>query len=391
MANVLIDSAVSALQDFNASHGRAFSFGDNFSAIDTEFDNFVNHYLFPKINQTTLINVDLGNRFDFLAKEVEAIAQYDEEYVYLDGVPTTMNLSKSEELMLKRNYPKMVTKIYSQGQFKKQKFTLNDNSIRQNFSTIAEAIAYALGVFKKRMSDINVMEERETKAMLVDYSLNHVNGALQRRVVSSEDELFTEAFEAILNLQNNSEHYNESTEASGGTIGRYTTTTKMKNVMILTTDHLKTYLLDTKIANTFNAEGIDLSKRIISFDTLGGAYKLTADVTLAETATITYLDSMGDYQSAIGDIIPVGTVFTYDVSTLTEFVGNVEEIVPTSDLFALIIDVNAIRYLRNTKNMIEEPFRNPEFRETTHWIHYYSSKNVSPFYNKILITGEAEV
>ncbi|MDN6672392.1 MAG: hypothetical protein L0L07_08840, partial [Staphylococcus equorum] len=110
--------------------------------------------------------------------------------------------------------------------------------------------------------------------------------------------------------------------------------------------------------------------------------------TLAEKDTITYLRGFGDYQAQIGDLIPEGTTFTFDISEQTEFVDNVEEVKPQDDLFAFIFDVNAIKYKRNTNGMLKEPFNNPEFDEVTHWIHYYSFKSVSPFFNKILITSE---
>ena len=75
----------------------------------------------------------LGNRFEWLAREEDFVGQYSEEYVILDTVPVTMNLSKQEELMLKRNYPQMATKLYGQGILKKTKFTLNNNDSRLNF------------------------------------------------------------------------------------------------------------------------------------------------------------------------------------------------------------------------------------------------------------------
>src|SRR5699024_5101619 len=156
-------------------------------------------------------------------------------------VPINMNLSKNEELMLKRNYPQMATKLYGQGVLKKTKFTLNNNDVRHNFLTLGDATMYALRVYKKRISDINVSEELEIKGTNLDYALNHVNDV---RTVASRHELFTEVFESILNIQNNSSKYNEANTASGGAIGRYTTVSSLKDVVILTNDSMKTYLLD---------------------------------------------------------------------------------------------------------------------------------------------------
>lgn len=376
-----------ALEHFNRDYNHSWTFGENWSNVSTEFETFVNKFLFPKLAQTELINIALGNRFNWLAKEIEYIGQYTEEYVIMDTVPVTMNLGKQEELMLKRNYPKMATRIYGSGQVKKQKFTLNNNDARFNFSTLADATQYAIGVLKKAISDINVLEEKEVKATLVDYAMSQLSDDNVRHVQSEED-LYHEVFTALLNIQNNSDKYNEVYRASGGAIGRYTTVTALKNVAILTTDSMKSYLLDTKLANTFQVAGLDFSDRIISFDDLGGVWKTTEETTIQEADSLRYLRAFGDYQAEIGDVIPEGSVFTFDIQNLPEFDGKVVEIKPKTDQFAFIFDINALKYKRNTKGMLKEPFVNSEFDEVTHWLHYYSFKAVSPFFNKILITGE---
>lgn len=385
MANPTTLASMKALDQYNSDFSAQWDFGTNWSNVATDFETFVNKYLFPKLNETAVHNVALGNRFEWLAKEIDFIGQYSEEYVILDTLPVNMNLSKTEELMLKRNYPHMATKLYGQGVLKKTKFTLNNNDTRHNFLTLGDATKYALAVYKKRISDINVSEETEVKGTIIDYALNHVK---DKRTVTSRDELFTEIFEGILNIQNNSTKYNEADTASGGTLGRYTTVSKLSDVVILTNDSMKTYLLDTKLANTFQVSGLDLSDRIISFDDLGGLWKTTADVTISEPATLEQFGYMGDYQVNSGDIVPAGSVLTFDVSELTEFVGSVEEIKPNSDLFAYVFDINKLRYRRHTKGMLKQPFYNGEFDEITYWLHYYSFKSMSPFYNSILVTGE---
>lgn len=379
--NNLAEAVRASLITHNTETGHAWTFGTNYDKTGTEFETYVNNYLFPKLNETVIIESILGNRFNFLAKEVDFIGQYSEEYVILDSVPIELDLSKNAELMLKRNYPKMATKLYGQGILKKLKFTLNNNDTRLNFATIGDAITYAVSVYRKKITDINVAEESEVKAMLVDYAINQ---ASDTRTVTSMEELFETLSEAILNLQNNSAKHNEAYKASGGALGRFTTTSKLSDLVIVTTDKVKRYLLNTFLANTFHAEGIDLSKIIVSFDDLGGAYRTTADVTVT-TQIASKLQTFGDYQVQAGDIIPKGYVFTYDVS---DVIDDVEEIKPDSDLFALVMDARAIRYKRFTKGMLKQPFYNGEFDEVTYWIHYYSFKAISPFYNKVVITGE---
>ena len=387
VADIIADTSKSALQDFNHDYSKSWNFGENWSNVDTMFETFVNKYLFPKINETLLIDIALGNRFNWLAEEQQFIGQYSEEYVIMDTVPVAMNLGKNEELMLKRNYPRMATRLYGSGIVKKQKFTLNNNDARFNFQTLGDATNYALAVLKKKISDINVQEEKEIRAMVVDYALNQLSDSNIRYATSQED-LASKVFEAILNMQNNSDKYNEANTASGGAIGRYTTVSKLSDIAILTTDSMKSYLLDTKIANTFQASGIDFTDHVISFDDLGGVFKTTSEITLSDANTITFLRGYGDYQSQVGDVIPEGSVFTFDVSQQTEFVDNVVEVKPQDDLFAFIFDINALKYKRNTDGMLKKPFYNGEFDEVTHWIHYYSFKAVSPFFNKILITSE---
>lgn len=379
--NNLAEAVRASLITHNTETGHAWTFGSNWDNQGTEFETYVNKYLFPKLNETLIIESILGNRFNWLAKETDFIGQYSEEYVILDSVPIELDLSKNAELMLKRNYPKMATKLYGQGILKKLKFTLNNNDTRLNFLTVGDAITYAVSVYRKKITDINVAEEAEMKAMLVDYGLNHV---ADTRTVTSMEELFETLSEAILNLQNNSAKHNEASTASGGALGRFTTNSKLSDLVIITTDKVKRYLLNTFLANTFHAEGIDLSKIIISFDDLGGAYRTTDDVTV--TADIlAKLQTFGDYQVQTGDVIPEGYVFTYDVS---DVIDDVEEITPESDLFAMVLDARSIRYKRFTKGMLKQPFYNGEFDEITYWIHYYSFKAISPFYNKVVIKGE---
>ena len=172
--------------------------------------------------------------------------------------------------------------------------------------------------------------------------------------------------------------------ASGGAIGRYTTNTTLDKLVILTTDKVKAFLLNSKIAHTYQVSGLDFTNHIISFDDLGGTYKLTAPVTVTNVGTVNEFKKYGDYQLAQGDILPEGSIITFDVSGLSEFTDKVKEIKPDNDNFAYIFDVDKLRYKRYTKDMLDE-FYNPEFREYTYWLHYHSTKNVSPFFNNIIV------
>lgn len=385
MATATAQALSESLKQWNTDKNLAWDLGTNYSNIGTQFETYVNKYLFPKLSETLNSNVDLGNRFNFLAKETPYISQLTEEYVVLDSVPIDLNLDREETLLLKRNYPKMATRLYGQGVHKKQKFTLNDNENRLNWQTLSDAIKYAVQVYQKRISDINVDEEREYKAMLVDYAMNHVKATSVKTKQGIED--FTNAiFESVLNIQNNSSSYNEAGVASGGAIGRYTTQTPLKDVLIVTTDSVKAYLLDTKIANTFQVAGLDLTNHIISFDDLGGNFMTTKPVTLTQD-DVNYMSGFGDYQARPGDIIQKGVVFTYDISQAPTFKGSVTELKPADDYFAMILDIRGLYYKRNTQKLNPVPFYNGEFDEYTYFMHYYSFKAISPFYNKIVVKG----
>lgn len=385
MASQAAQALSQSLKQWNTDNNLAWDLGTNYSNVGTQFETYVNKYLFPKLSETLNSNVDLGNRFNFLAKETPYISQLTEEYVVLDSVPIDLNLDREETLLLKRNYPKMATRLYGQGVHKKEKFTLNDNENRLNWLTLSDAIKYAVQVYQKRISDINVDEEREFKAMLVDYAMNHVQQTSVKTKQGIED--FTNAiFESVLNLQNNSSAYNEAKVASGGAIGRYTTQTPLKDMLIVTTDAVKAYLLDTKIANTFQVAGLDLTNHIISFDDLGGNYMTTASVTLTQK-DVDYMAGFGDYQARVGDVIQQGVVFTYDISQAPSFTANVKELKPADDYFAMILDIRGLYYKRNTQKLAPVPFYNGEFDEYTYFMHYYSFKAISPFYNKIVVKG----
>ena len=186
-------------------------------------------------------------------------------------------------------------------------------------------------------------------------------------------------------MQNNSDKYNETSTASGGALGRYTTVSSIDDLLIITSDEIKADLLNTQIATSYNIQGLDITNKIISFNDLGGVFKLKEDFTLSTNDQITKLSTMGDYQSEKGDVIEAGTIFTFDVTSIFG-ADKVQEIKPTTENFALVLDKRAIRYKQYTKDMIVN-FFNPEFKEWNYWLHYYSFKSISPFYNKIVIGG----
>ena len=77
---------------YNQDKKLSWTLGTNYTNVGTEFETYVNHYLFPKLQETKVINRQLGNRFNFLAKETPYIGQLSEEYVIMDSVPVDLDL-----------------------------------------------------------------------------------------------------------------------------------------------------------------------------------------------------------------------------------------------------------------------------------------------------------
>lgn len=387
------DAVSRAITGFNVENGKKWSFGTNWDAAGSDFETFTNKYLFPKLNETAIVNVALGNRFDWLAVETDFVGQYSEEYVILDTVPTELALDKTTTLMLERNYPKIATKLYGSGIVRKMKFTLNDNIARQQFATLGDAVSYAVNVYKKQISMINVTEEQEIKSMIVNYAINQVTDQRETDTDNYIDDLYT----AILNLQNNSPKHNESSKASGGSIATFTTQSQLKDLVIVTTDRQKVKILNSFIAQSFNTAGLDLTDHIISFEDLGGSYRCKSRIATSNTTLLNLLKNAGLYDATTAGAFEVGDIVTipnfkqlfetaYTPGNSIKFDNFFEEIKPTDDdLFTVILDARALRYKRYTKNMLKQPFYNGEFDEVTYWIHYYSMKSISPFYNKVVL------
>lgn len=393
------DAVSRAITGFNVDNGKKWSFGTNWDATGSDFETFTNKYLFPKLNETAIVNVALGNRFDWLAVETDFVGQYSEEYVILDTVPVELALDKSTTLMLERNYPKIATKLYGSGIVRKMKFTLNDNIARQQFATLGDAVSYAVNVYKKQISMINIAEEQEIKSMIMDYALNQVADKRETDADNYIDDLYT----AMLNLQNNSPKHNEANKASGGSLATFTTQSQLKDLLIVTTDRQKVKILNSFIAQSFNTAGLDLTDHIISFEDLGGAYKVKANLSMSDTKVVSLLKNAGLYDFKSGDIFTAGSVIaipnfkeiilnhpTINESNFSNWFTPIEA--PTDDeLFTVILDARALRYKRYTKNMLKQPFYNGEFDEVTYWIHYYSMKSISPFYNKVVLKKKKKV
>ncbi|MCR6590473.1 hypothetical protein [Lactococcus petauri] len=359
--------------------------GTNWDNTGTPFETFINKTLFPKINSTDFEQVALGNTFDIIAVEMEEgmIGQITEEVVIADSLPQGLDLTEDVQALLRVNYPKLITKLYQEGAFRVKRFTLNNNDMRLNYLTLGDATKMAGGAFINAISGINLDEERQILAMIIDYYNNYGT----KIEVDSLDELYDTVLETMQNFQRPDHIYNEASEASGGALARYSTSSNLEDLIILSTNKIVTQLLNTKVANTFQLAGLDVTSRFLGWRTLSWTYKTTADVTITEANTIATFSAMGFEGFGNGKVIPANSAFTFDLSKLPEFANKFELITPkdkagkavTNENVVYIMDEQKIRYKRSTQDMIKIPFYNNLRDETTHALHFYTFKALSPF------------
>ena len=58
---------------------------------------------------------------------------------------------------------------------------------------------------------------------------------------------------------------------------------------------------------------------------------------------------------------------------------------PDAEYWALLIDAKAIKFSEFTDGMARPPFVNEGVQTSKYYLHYYTRKYISPFYNKAII------
>lgn len=377
--------------------------GINWSNIGQElFETYINKYLFPKINSTSLIRVVMNDRFAPYTVDTDVIGQFFEEYIFTDIVPTQLKLDNDEMMNLRRNYAQMRTKLYREGNYFKYKFTANDNDFRLNWSTFDDAIKALAGIYNNMIDSFNIWCEKSKKATIIDYALHFVKS---REKVDSMEALVKSININMLDMQDKTTDYNEADTASGNPLTEKTMSSNLEDILIITDTKTKEYMLNSIIANTFANTGLDLSNHIMSFKTLGGTWITTDNVVISDPNTISKFTAMGMWEPRNGGglHIPKGSIFTFDVSKLTEFADKAEEYKPKSDYFAFMIDTNGLRFRQNTKGMAKKPIYLQDTDEWQHMFMFYAMFAISPFAQKhlvysddkdvsenVYVTGEAE-
>lgn len=387
MSGELKGAVEASINQWNQTQGASWTKGTNWSNVGTDFETFVHKNLFPKLTETIQNLPKIGNPFQFLARERNIVGQYREEFAILDKVPTGINLNTDGELLLNPEYPKIKTRLYQNGFRRKLKFTIDlSGDITQNFLSLEDGIDYVIGEYVSSLNSINITEMREMFGGIVDYLHNNIT-SYQRKTVTSLDEAVTATYNLISSMQIPTSGYNEGMTAAGPSVGRLTRKTPLERMMIICSVNARTFLLNTQIANSFQIAGLDITDHIMAFPTIDetpdmdGVYKITKKVTLATQTDVDFLKAMGMYNVRIGTVFNIGTVFTFDIKTLTDFKGNFEQIGLKDDNDILVIDTASIMYDQDTSNFVRT-FENPEIDGVSYYLKYTSTKNISPFTNK---------
>lgn len=382
------------LKQFNQENGTRIDLSHNFNSVGTKLETYFNKNFFPILNGQSNITDLLVNKYQWRAKPLDNFGTLSQLQVFLDNVPSGINFEGDILEVLRPYFPYMATQIYEPARHKKIKFSLNDIAMRNNFYSVGDFCKWYHDLVKKRISDINVSEEIEINATLIHYAnnitLNKENQPYKHQVaeVNSFEECFNAVSLALKNLDNNTYKYNDIHLTSGGKFAMYRTRTPIENVMIVTTDEVYNYFTNTHLPNTFNAQGIDFSKHVISFDDLGGAYEFTKEVTIKEEDTIRFFKEFGMYEINKGSKIYKGDILTIPLKEfdIAELKGCYEEIVPKSPYFCMITDIRNLVYNQDTNDMVTGG-KNMENKHYTYWLHYSSRKMFLPFYNRKVITG----
>lgn len=387
MSGELKGAVEASINQWNQTQGASWTLGTNWSNVGTDFETFVHKNLFPKLTETIQNLPKIGNPFQFLARQRNIVGQYREEFAILDKVPTGINLNTDGELLLNPEYPKIKTRLYQNGFRRKLKFTIDlSGDVLQNFSNLQDGVDYVIGEYVSSLNSINITEMREMFGGIVDYLHNNIT-SYQRKTVTSLDEAVTATYNTMSAMQIPTSGYNEGMTAAGPSVGRLTRKTPLDRMMIICSVNARTYLLNTQIANSFQIAGLDITDHIMAFPTIDetpdmdGVYKITKKVTLATQSDVDFLKAMGMYNVRIGTVFNIGTVFTFDIKTLTDFKGNFEQIGLKDDNDILVIDTASIMYDQDTSNFVRT-FENPEIDGVSYYLKYTSTKNISPFTNK---------
>lgn len=357
------------------------SVGQNWSGFSEKMHGtFMFEYLLPKVGRTDLFQVKIQDRFIRYTKMLTNMAQFNEEYTMTDIVPTMLREDADVMTNFKTNFPKMRTKFYNEGQVYQYRYSINPKD-RLKFSSIGDCLRAQQAIYDNVISSFNMYNEDAKKATIIDYAMRSVKDTTK---VENADDLVQLILLKYLNLQSKSHKHNEADLAAGDEHTRKTTVSNGEDLLIITTDEIKLFILNSVMANTFQVAGIDITNQISSFEDLGGNYELTEAVTITSDKTKAAFEAMGFIFDRQSVTFPKGSKFNWDITSLEEFKSKYKEIKPKSKFWFAMYDVNAFRFEMNRENgvRIQDDSINGWSGVVNVTVSMMTNNNISPFANK---------
>lgn len=374
-----------SLKQFNTSYGRSYTLTTPWTpTVAFDFTNYLANNFFPALSETKFHRNQLGDAFRFVTTNDDNIGAYAQEYAFLDMIPQDLDSSKVTNIFVD-NYKKTMVNVIGSGTYRRMSFTVNPMYTRRVFSTLGEVLAYVVEQYTHCISMINLDEERRKLGTLVNYA----NTAITKedQVIEAKDlnDMVSKINLTMMNMQSQTDVYNEATQMLGATASRYTIKTDKSDLMILTTNKVKNYITNSLYPNTWDKEGIDISNMFMTFPKLGMAWKSTEEFQLTEEM-IPQLRALGDDQSESGDLVLKDTMITIDPQKFAPTLADKFTLIePDTEDWALLIDAKAIKFSEFTDGMARPPFVNEGVQTSKYYLHYYTRKYISPFYNKAII------
>lgn len=344
-----------------------------------DLTNLIYDTLFPKVKQMHNVRNDLKNIFGGLINVVTSVGHLTEEYAIADMYPSELDLTDPHYLIFKANFPKIISRLYSNIIARKLKLTLDVKEVQLRFSNPASLIMYLEAAASAVYNAIARVEELETSQMFVDH---YAKNKLVNFEAASPEEFAQKMIAAYKSLTVKSRRFNLADNPEKGL--RFTTQSDGANLYFLTTPDVSAYLDGTIFPYMFDKYGIDFRKKVLLIDRFPEIWTINVDYTLTEDDE--KILSNFDYTMIKDKKILAGTVIQ------TEWVeaGFAKTLERGKDLtvyefdnqdFGFIFDGRALKLYANEGAGWMTPQNDGEKLWTHMWYHYSMLKAISPFYN----------
>lgn len=370
--NGVVVGVANMYDSFISQGNNPSDFGQNISV--PQLDNLIYNNLFPKVKQVHNVQTDLRNKFSKFAQIVSSAGELIEEYVVADITPVQLGLDKPATKMFQRNYPKILSTLYTNQVAKKVKVTLDTKEVRKRFISGDSLVDYFNSVFSAVYNAIARTEQEEWLEAFVSF---YRGNDLVNNIATTTAELPQVIGKSIMDLTDNTNLFNQGDSVDVP----LTMSADLSDIYIITTTDISALISANIFPQYFDTEGIDFRDRILAFHKFPKVNVLLADYTVNED-DVKALENI-NYMVDVNDIIPKDSVIPQAwIRAGFGADAEIDEYEFDSKNFGFILDSNAIRYAIDEGSGWTDPFKNGEFMESTMWYHYTSLKAISPFYNK---------